>query len=342
MYIPKKWIVKQSDINLATEIFNRLNISKVISSVLVNRGIKNIKEADVFLNPNFFDLKNPFLLCGMEEAIKRLRKAIEKNEKILIYGDRDVDGVTAVSIVYSTLRSVGVTPLWFVPSEEGYGLHKNIIEEYAKEGITLIITVDCGISNPEEISYAKKIGVDVIVTDHHEPPGNLPQDAVAIINPKIKENKCGFSELAGCVVALKFAQALMMSYENYYDKDMVIVDVETTGLHPVFDEIVEIAAIKIRNFVIKDTFHSLIKPNKMIPERIIQIHGITNEMCENAPSPEKVIKKFVEFVGDSPIIAHNASFDIGFIRNYVKKFLLEFELDSKGNVKKIEKSISKY
>ncbi|MFN3966997.1 MAG: exonuclease domain-containing protein, partial [Endomicrobiia bacterium] len=327
VYIPKKWIIKENNIDLIGEISNRLNISRAISAVLVNRGLKNIKEADVFLNPNFFDLENPFSLWGMEEAVRRLRTAIENKEKILIYGDRDVDGVVAVSIMYFALKSFGVIPLWFIPSEEGYGLHKHIIDSYVNEGVHLIITVDCGISNSEEISYAKSKGIDVIVTDHHEPPENLPQDAVAIIDPKLKENKNVFFELAGCVVALKLAQALMMSYENYYDKDMVIVDIETTGLHPVFDEIVEIAAIKIRNFVIKETFHSLIKPNKKIPKDVIEIHGITNEMCENAPLPEEVIKKFIEFIGNSPIIAHNAQFDLSFIRNYAKKFL-DKEIDN--------------
>ena len=326
MYIPKKWLIKENNIDLVAEISNRLNISMAVSAVLVSRGLKSVRDADVFLNPNFFDLENPFILSGMEQAIKRLRDAIDSNQKILIYGDRDVDGVTAVCVIYFALKSAGVTPLWYIPSEEGYGLHKSVIDKYADEGVKLIITVDCGICNSEEISYAKSKGIDVIVTDHHEPPDVLPQNAVALIDPKIKDNRNNSCELAGCVVALKLAHALMMSYEGYYDKDMVVVDIETTGLHPVFDEIVEIAAIKIRNFVVKDTFHSLIKPDKNIPEDVIEIHGITNEMCENAPSAGEVLRKFVEFVGNSPVIAHNAQFDISFIRNYVKKLLnLEFD-----------------
>jgi len=327
MYIPKKWFIKENNIDLVAEISNRLNISRAVSAVLVTRGLKSVKDVDIFLNPNFFDLENPFILSGMEQAIKRLRVAIDSNQKILIYGDRDVDGVTAVCVIYFALKSVGVTPLWYIPSEEGYGLHKNIIDKYEQEGVQLIITVDCGISNSEEISYAKSKGIDVIVTDHHEPPDVLPEDAVALIDPKIKQNKNNSCELAGCVVALKLAHALMMSYEDYYDKDMVVVDIETTGLHPVFDEIVEIAAIKIRNFVVKDTFHSLIKPDRNIPVEVTEIHGITNEMCENAPSAEEVLKKFCEFTGNSPVIAHNAQFDISFIRNHVKK-LLNIEFDN--------------
>ncbi|MDI6641427.1 MAG: single-stranded-DNA-specific exonuclease RecJ [Elusimicrobiota bacterium] len=320
-YIPKRWIKKSPDKNLVGEISNKLNVSLATATILVNRGINSVKDADVFLNPNFFDLENPFLLPDMEKAVLRLRSAVENNEKVLIYGDRDVDGVTAVCVMYYTLKSLGLIPLWYIPSEEGYGMHKDIVERFSNDGVKLIITVDCGISNFSEISFANQKGVDVIVTDHHEPQDTLPQDAVAVINPKRKDSQYTFSDLAGCTVALKLAQGLVMSYEKYFNKEFVVVDIETTGLHPLFDEIVEIAAIKIKNFVPIDKFYSLIKPNRKIPKSVIEIHGITDDMVANAPSIVDVLPKFIEFVGSSTIVAHNSSFDIGFIRHYVKKYL---------------------
>jgi single-stranded-DNA-specific exonuclease len=294
-YFPKQWVLKKPNLNLIGEIADKLNILRTTSSVLVNKGVGSVREADIFLNPNFFDLKNPFLLSDMNTAVKRIRRAIDSNEKILIYGDRDVDGVTAVCVLYYTLKSLGTTPLWYIPSEQGYGLHKSIIEQYIGK-IDLIITVDCGITAYDEVLYARENGIDVIITDHHELPSHqkeLPR-AVAVINPKRKDNKYSFNKPAGCFVALKFAQGLMMSYEEYYDKDMIVLDIKTTGPHPIFDETSEIAAVKIKNFVAVESFHTLAKPE-------------TNELSE--------------FIGDMTIIAHNAEFTMNFIRNYMKKSL---------------------
>ena len=317
-YFPKKWIIKKPDLALVQEISEKLNVSWSVASVIVNRGINSVRDADVFLNPNFFDLENPFLINDMDRAVRRLRQAVDNSEKVLIYGDRDVDGVSAVCVLLHTLRSFGLAAEWYIPSEAGYGLHTSIIEKYLHSGVRLLVTVDCGISNHQEVSFARSKGIDVIVTDHHEPPDTLPLDAYAIVNPKMKGNECPFKEIAGCEVALKLAQGLLISYEDYYNRDMVVLDIETTGLHPVLDEIVEIAAVKVRNFVVQDKFHSLVRPNKGIPSEVINIHGITEDMCAGAPGIKSALEKLFDFTGDATLIAHNADFDLGFINHYAK------------------------
>ncbi|OGS22458.1 MAG: single-stranded-DNA-specific exonuclease RecJ [Elusimicrobia bacterium RIFOXYA2_FULL_39_19] len=299
MNIPKKWILKQHNSRIVDDISQGLNVSVTLATVLVNRGIKSIKEANMFMNVSFYDLANPFLMTDMSKAVARVRQAVEKKEKILIYGDRDLDGVSSVTVVYSTLKMLGDEPLWYIPSNEGYGMHKNVIDKYIQQGVKLIITVDCGITNSNEITYAKSLGAEVIVTDHHEPPKILPQDAVAVVDPKRKDSKYPFCELSGCSVALKFCEGLMMSYDKYYDKEIVVFDIETSGLHPVFDDITEIGALKIKNFVVQESFQLQVEKG----------------------SSENAVKKLLEFIEKSTVVTHNAEFNIGFIRQFTKKYL---------------------
>ena len=320
-HLPKKWIIKKPDQAIVQDISDKLNVSRPVASVIVNRGINSVRDADVFLNPNFFDLENPFLLNDMDKAVRRLRQAVDNSEKVLIYGDRDVDGVTAVCVLLYTLRSFGLEPEWYIPCEAGYGLHTHIIEKYTSRpgGVRLLVTVDCGVSNHLEVSFAKSKGIDVIVTDHHEPPDVIPLDADAVVNPKMEGSGYPFKEIAGCEVALKLAQGLLMSYEDYYDKDMVVLDIETTGVHPAIDEICEIAAVKVRNFVVRDKFHSLVRPERGIPGDVIRIHGITADMCAGAPGIKSALEKLFDFIGSATIVAHNAEFDLGFINHYAKR-----------------------
>jgi len=308
--IPKKWVLKTTDEKLISEISHGLNISSTVAAVLVNRGIKSVRDAGMFMNLSFYDLCNPFLLPDMEKAVKRARLAVDNREKILIYGDRDLDGVSSVTVVYSTLKLLGLNRgdsnrndsnlFWYIPSTEGYGMHKSVIDKYAQEGVTLVITVDCGITNSGEITYAKSKGMDVIVTDHHEPPKTIPQDAVAAVDPKRKDSKYSFSDLSGCSVALKFAEGLLMSYDKYYDTEMFVLDIETTGLHPVFDNISEIGILKIRNFVVEEKLQLLVGAGQT---------GI-----------ESAAKELLSFIGAGAVITHNAEFNIGFIRQLVKKY----------------------
>jgi single-stranded-DNA-specific exonuclease len=202
----KKWVLKKQT--------NR----NIIAHILSMRGIKSKKAQERFLSPRYErDLFDPFLIKGMKKAVARIEKALEKREKIGIFGDYDVDGVCGSTILYDFLAQVGVTPKFetYLPdrSKDGYGLNLHGIEHFKKQGITLMITVDCGISDHKEIEWAMKNGIDVIVTDHHEVAQGLPP-AYAIVNPKRKDDTYPFRELAGTGVAFKLVQALRISLKN--------------------------------------------------------------------------------------------------------------------------------
>jgi len=165
----KKWIVKpQLSQECILSLSKKWNLSPIMTQLLYNRGIEE-GEIDGFLRPLLKDLYNPFLMKGMEKATQRILKAFSRKEKILIFGDYDVDGITSTSLLLLFLRDLGIPAYFYIPQreEEGYGLNKIAVEKIAKKGINLIITCDCGTSSLEEIKYAKSCGMDVIVTDHH-------------------------------------------------------------------------------------------------------------------------------------------------------------------------------
>lgn len=202
-YKGKKWVVRPQDPNTAGRIAVALNTTPLVGQILLNRGYGDIEEATQFLKCQLADLIDPYVLHGMKEAVERIILALEKKEKILVYGDYDVDGVTATSLILLFLRDLGFSTHYYIPKrvEEGYGVNKESIRKFSEEGIGLVITVDCGISSIEEISYANSLGMSVIVTDHHEPPIKLPE-AVALINPLLA--KCAFPYKALSGVGLAF------------------------------------------------------------------------------------------------------------------------------------------
>jgi single-stranded-DNA-specific exonuclease len=201
-YEGKKWVVRPQDPKTASQIAEALDTTPLVGQVLLNRGYGDIDEAGQFLNCQLADLIDPYVLHGMKEAVDRIIIALEKNEKILVYGDYDVDGVTATSLILLFLRDLGFSTHYYIPKrvEEGYGVNKESLRKFSEEGIGLVITVDCGISSIEEIAYAKSLGLDVIVTDHHEPPVKLP-DAVALINPLLAECVFPYKALSGVGLA---------------------------------------------------------------------------------------------------------------------------------------------
>ncbi len=182
-HLNPRWDLKIPDPSIVEQLVNQLGVSIPLAKVLVERGIKNIQQAEQFLYPDIANLFNPYLLADMEKAVMRVKKAIENKEKILVYGDGDTDGVTGLVIMKNVLDGWGADTIWYVPGEEGYGLDKNVIDNYSQLGIKLVITVDCGISAGAEIAYAKSRGMEVIVTDHHE-VGQKLMDAYAVVNPK--------------------------------------------------------------------------------------------------------------------------------------------------------------
>ena len=204
-----RWDVDpEPDSQLVNGLSDTVDIPANIVKILANRGINTPEAVRKFLDPQISDLQDPFNLYGMDKGIERANKALMGNEKIVIYGDYDVDGITATSLLYIVFNKLGAQVDFFLPNRlvEGYGLSKEGIDEANKLGVSLIITVDTGINAIEEVAYANSLGIDVIITDHHEPREILPE-AAAIINPKRPE--CKFNEeLSGVGVAFKFAQAL--------------------------------------------------------------------------------------------------------------------------------------
>ena len=196
---------------LAARLSAELEMSPVLCSLLVKRGITSVAEARNFFRPKLSQLHNPFLMNDMDVAVRRLNKALGKKERILVYGDYDVDGTTAVALVYKFLQQFSSNIDYYIPdrNEDGYGISKRGVDYAHSTGVSLIIVLDCGIKAIEEIAYAKSLGIDFIVCDHHVPDEQLPC-AVAILNPKLAGSTYPYPHLSGCGVGFKFMQAFAM------------------------------------------------------------------------------------------------------------------------------------
>ena len=237
----KKWEVCETNEEQIQKLVEEKNLSFLLSSILVNRGITTPEETELFLNPTRDNFHNPFSMPDMQKAVDRIKKAIETNEKVMIYGDYDADGITSITVLKKFLSERGLEAGYYIPNRlnEGYGLNHNAIQTIYKEGYTLIITVDCGISGLKEIEYAMELGLEVIVTDHHEPGEELPK-CLAVIDAKRKDNQYPFNQLAGVGVVFKLIQAISMSLgleAKEYLKYLDIVCVGTiSDIVPLIDE----------------------------------------------------------------------------------------------------------
>ena len=210
MPIEKRWVVKpQGAPATVAAMASALRLSPVLANLLVQRGIDTVEKAEKFFNPSLADLHDPFLMKDMDRAVARVEDAVRAGEKIMIYGDYDVDGCTAVALVYKFLRQIGHKNLMFyIPDRytEGYGISIKGIDLAARKGVGLIIALDCGIKATEKVVYAKTKGVDFIICDHHLPAEEIPQ-AVAVLDPKRVDCSYPFDELSGCGVGFKLVQA---------------------------------------------------------------------------------------------------------------------------------------
>ena len=210
MPIEKRWVVKpQGNPEAVAAMAAATGISPVLANLLVQRGIDTLEKAKKFFNPQLSDLHDPFLMKDMDKAVERVEQAVRNNEKIMVYGDYDVDGTTAVALVYKFLRQIGHKDLLFyIPDRytEGYGISTKGIDHAARKGATLIIALDCGIKAIEKVDYAKRKGVDFIICDHHLPAEEIPR-AVAVLDPKRADCSYPFDELSGCGVGFKLVQA---------------------------------------------------------------------------------------------------------------------------------------
>jgi single-stranded-DNA-specific exonuclease len=230
----RRWFVNKTNLEYITYLSKTASISPVLAQILINRGTKTSEEISSFLNPHISQLSDPFEIQGMKTAVDRIIVAAERGDKVLVHGDYDVDGLSATAITLKALKSLGIDSYYFIPNrmEHGYGFNPSSVKKAKKIGATLIITVDCGITSFETAALCKKEGIDVIITDHHEPVRNRIQDtgcrtqdknhascimhhasfevpdALSVINPKISNPKSQVSNLSGAGIAFKLAQAL--------------------------------------------------------------------------------------------------------------------------------------
>ncbi|MBQ1610316.1 MAG: DHH family phosphoesterase, partial [Muribaculaceae bacterium] len=238
-YLPLTTEQRAIEAQLVNEKFSSC---PAIARLLVQRGMKSLDDAMQFFYPSLNQMHDPFLMRDMEKAVARLNMALGAKEKIMVYGDYDVDGTTAVALVYRYLRNFYSNVIYYVPTrdDEGYGISLQSIDYAVEQGVKLIIVLDCGIKAIDEIAYAKEKGIDFIVCDHHVPDDTLP-DAVAILNPKLKDDNYPFKELSGCGVGFKFMQAFAKSngINNIYDLesllDLLVVSI-AADIVPIVDE----------------------------------------------------------------------------------------------------------
>lgn len=240
----KKYIKKNVSIDVVKQLHEKFNLSKLEASILARRNITSSNSLLYYLEDDLRFSHIPFLLKNMEDAVERILAAKEEGEKVLIFGDRDVDGITSTAILYSYFKSQGMDISYRLPvGEDAYGLSIAAIDDFAKNYGSLIITVDCGISNIKEIDYANSLGIDVIVTDHHNPPEVLP-NALTIIDPKISDSGYPFKDISGAAVAYKLVSALRFSKYDIYNQEFCLLNVVKTEGNTYI-----IQCIKIRNLV---------------------------------------------------------------------------------------------
>ena len=237
----KKWQIYQVNEKEIEELQEKYKINKLLATILSNRGIVKENQIEKFLEPKRNDFYDPYGMPDMKITVDRIIKAIENQEKTIIYGDYDVDGITSVTVLKSFLEERGLNVGVYIPNrlDEGYGLNKTAVEKIAQEGYTLMITVDCGISAIEEVKYASELGIETLITDHHEPGEELPE-ALAVVDAKRKDNTYQCRNLAGVGVVFKLIQAISIRLgleEKEYLKYLDIVCIGTiSDIVPLTDE----------------------------------------------------------------------------------------------------------
>lgn len=236
----KVWNLKKYDEEVVAKYCEKYNISNILAKLLIARGI-DFDSVDRYLNATLDNLYDPFLMKDMEKTIDRILKAKSTSEKVIIYGDYDVDGVTSITVLYSFLKELGMDVHYYLPDrmEEGYGLNKEALKKIKDLGYSLVITVDCGISAVEELEYANSIGLEICITDHHECGKVLP-NAYSIVNPKQADCTYPFDMLAGVGVAFKVITALSLTLNLEKEAYLKYLDIVTIGtiadIVPLLDE----------------------------------------------------------------------------------------------------------
>lgn len=294
----KKWRFKASNVDesIVGELAKALGISKVLAMLIATRGYTDVDSAREFISKSTEIMHNPFLLNDMEKGALRIIKAIDNGERISIYGDYDVDGVTSVSILYMYLSELGAHVDYYIPSRmgEGYGVSKGAIARLAENGTNLIITVDTGVTALEEVEQARDLGVDVVITDHHECHSTLPR-AVAVINPKRHDSQYPFSHLAGVGVVFK----LLCAMECLRTGEEMIDCVRRISLRyadlTAIGTIADVMPVKDENRLMVSLGLSLIETTNNIGLRAIVELCRTNETKTKVKAKKKISSGFVGF-----------------------------------------------
>lgn len=283
-----KWNYEAPDAATAeaeAELANALGIHATLGKLLFDRGITTVQQARHFFRPQLSELHDPFLMDDMQTAVDRLNKAMGRKERIMVYGDYDVDGCTAVALVYKFLQQYYSNVDYYIPDryEEGYGISRKGVNYAAETGVSLIIVLDCGIKAIDEIAYAKSLGIDFIICDHHVPDETLPC-AVAILNPKRRDNHYPYTDLSGCGVGFKFMQAFAQSNGIEFNK---------------LTSLLELCAVSIASDIVPI----------MGENRILAYHGLR---CLNT-NPSIGLQAIVEVCGlsDRELTMNNIIFKIG-------------------------------
>ena len=312
MIYNKKWTLKHKGKVKETDLSKKINISPEISQILNNRGINDEKNAEIFMNPSLEYLRDPFLMKDMKKATDRIKKAVENKERIYIYGDYDVDGVSSTSILYIYFKSIDFPVKYYIPNrlEEGYGINEEAINKINNDGCDLIITVDCGITSVKEVELANKLGIDVIITDHHECQSDIP-DAYAIVNPKQDECNYPFDMLCGCGVAFKMIQALTDEEEfktSMFDYLEIVTLATICDIVPLIDE---------NRIIVKNGLKLMKKGKNLGLRELIKVCGIETSKIGSS------------HIGYSVGPRINASGRLGYSYLGVQLFTTDFEDEAK-------------
>ena len=228
----RKWTVREpGDPEKVDRLATELGVDRVLAELLVQRGVETFQQARAFFRPSLEDLHDPFLMTDMDKAVERLHEAITKGQKILVYGDYDVDGTTAVALVYSFVRRFTKRVEYYIPDryDEGYGVSYKGLDWASDNGVDLLITLDCGIKAIEKVEYARSKGIDVIICDHHLPEDELP-GAVAVLDPKREDCHYPFDDLCGCGVGFKFVQGYSIKYGIDFESLEPLLDLQVVSI----------------------------------------------------------------------------------------------------------------
>jgi single-stranded-DNA-specific exonuclease len=245
-----KWTKKEIDPALVRTIAHRYQVDALTASILVRRNLTEPEQIQFYLEDDLQLLHNPFLFTAMEDAIDRILMAREEEEKVLVFGDSDTDGVTSTVLMTDALRDFGLEVFQKVPEgEEPYGLSKDAVDFAEKNGVDLIITVDCGISNHEEVAYARQKGIDVIIADHHHLQAPSPPEAIAVLDPKLTDCGYPFRDLSGCGVSLKLAHALAIARLGMYKEPLALLNAGTEPGAPEAKPAGVLEAVRLDNLI---------------------------------------------------------------------------------------------